>query len=147
MSHGILWGSNWPSPLRQTVYEGREEAWYELSLHAVLRAAGVACPAETPLLLYDEEQLPAATRGACQAHLSRYLKCPGARPSAASQLIKLAWLWAHGLVKADLDTGWALVDVRYCVAGDFDPIRQEPTTPLQLYRRYKLHRLVVELIT
>jgi len=84
MSHGILWGSNWPSPLRQTVYEGREEAWYELSLHAVLRAAGVACPAETPLLLYDEEQLPAATRGACQAHLSRYLKRPGARPSAAT---------------------------------------------------------------
>ena len=145
VSHGILWGDNWPSPLRKTVYEGREEAWYELGLHAVLRAAGIACPPEIPLLPYDEEQLPAAARAICHAHLSRYLRRPGACPSSARQLIKLAWLWAQGFVKVDLDTGWALVDVRYRTAGDFDPIRQEPTTPLELYRRYKLHRLVVEL--
>ena len=145
ISHGILWGNDWPSPLRQTVYEGREEAWYELSLHVVLRAAGIACPPEKPLLPYDEERLPAAARAACHAHLTRYLDIPGACPSSARQLIKLAWLWAQGFVKVNLDTGWALVDVRYRAAGDFDPIRQEPTTPLELYRRYKLHRLVVEL--
>jgi hypothetical protein len=143
----LLWGDNWPDALRQTVYEGRDEAWYELSLHRLLRTSDVAAPPEPPFPAYCEEELPAAVRAACLAHLAPYLTRCGACPSAPRRLLKLAWLWAHGRVEVDLATDWARVDVRYHEAGDYDPIRQEPTTPLALYRRYRLHRLVAELLT
>ena len=142
LQHGTLWGKSWPTPLRLTLSEDRQVAWYGLHLRALLREVGVACPPEIPLLVYNEAAWPSRLRIACHRHLERCLKGREIETTALRQLIKLAWLWAHGRVQVDLESGRALVEVRYHLAGDFDPIRQVPTTPLELYHRYKLYRLV-----
>lgn len=92
--------------------------------------------------LDDDRNLNPAVREACYRHLGEYVVLDENGREAAGQLLRLAWLWAHGFVYVEPQEGLAIVEPAIGTDYCFDPVLQEDSTPWILYNFYRLHVLV-----